>query len=404
MEITIDDIKHLMPATDKPQPTDEYYLTLAKYVHKLIGSMHVFPELEPKMRKQLAIAAVGYFADVVSDAGMWRSFVQMCRKLYGRPVPFYPEPENYVDYELNEIDIRFIIWYSLESQLGFRGLVSPYDADIKRLAAQLYKLFDYLYADAPAAGDFAVLSELDLADPEQVKEIFKVSGWLFWNSYFLRPVSKHAYEPDVPEDDELTIDETLTDAERLHTTFEQPTGPLALTVREWLDLMLNGNEPKEKKKKHIPETEAHEYYRALMKATGGKPIAFCRTYPELEAFLSDKLGWGKNPEGHLPQLKGHKDFVLFADPEKGLVVAKDIAACIKHPDNPCYNPKKAPAEAHRLLMEPTVCAGDLLRYLLENDLLPDAAYPSGRNGQELLHDNWDFLARLYLRNHYRRGH
>ena len=44
-----------------------------------------------------------------------------------------------------------------------------------------------------------------------------------WNSYFLRPTSKFAYEPEVSEDDELSIAETLTDEKRLRTTFEKPT-------------------------------------------------------------------------------------------------------------------------------------------------------------------------------------
>ena len=230
MEITLDDLKRRLPDPDDFKATDEYYLTLAKYIGKLWESMDVFPEIGEEMRKNVVVNLVSYYQDVIADAGLWRAFVMMCRKLYRRPVPFYDEPEDYIDYELNLVDVQFLVWYSLESQLGFNGLVSPFDPDLLRFASQVYKLFDFLYEDAPEPENFKQLMELDIDDREQVRDIFRMSGWLFWKSYFLRPVSKHAYEPEVVEDEELTVDETLTDERRLRTTFEQPTGPLALLV------------------------------------------------------------------------------------------------------------------------------------------------------------------------------
>lgn len=398
MEIVIDDIKKMLPESDGQQPTDEYYLTLAKYVSNLWETMRVFPEIDGKIRKHVVVALVSYFQDVVADAGLWRSFVRMCRHLYGKPVPFYKEPDSYVDYELNLIDVKFVLWYTLESRLGFQGLVSPFDADIDRFSAQVYKLFDFLYEEAPAAKNFQKLLELDLADKEQVRDIFKVSGWLFWNSYLLRPVSKHAYEQDVEDVDELTLEETLTDEQRLRTTFEQPTGPLALFTEEWLRLMVENKLPKDSRK---ASTHPHRYYQALTAATGGEPIAFCAGYAELEDFLSSKLGWGENPEGHLPQLKQYRDFVLYADSGKGLLVAHDIASFIKHPKNPLYDAALAAENAYRLVMEPALCPVDLLKYLFRNELVPDACYPSGKKGRELLQTDWDFFARMYLRNFYR---
>ena len=184
----------------------------------------------------------------------------MCRKLYHHPVPFYHADDNYIDFELNLIDVQFITWYSIESALGFDGLVSPYDADLLRFARKVEKLFRYLYDDVPMPENFGSLRELDLADREQVRDIFKASGWLFWNSYFLRPVSKYAYEPEISDDDELTIDETLTNEQRLRTTFEQPTGPLALYVNEWLQLMVDNKMPRQRKQ----DKGIHKYYLSLI--------------------------------------------------------------------------------------------------------------------------------------------
>ncbi len=51
-------------------------------------------------------------------------------------------------------------------------------------------------------------------------------------------------------------------------------------------------------------------------------------------------------------------------------------------------------------MEQGVCPVDLLRYLFDNDMVPAARWPSAKD-TSILHDNWDFLARLYLQKYYR---
>lgn len=395
MEIRIDDLKRMLPNPDAEHPTDDYYLMLAQYVDKLWAGMMVLPEVGEGLRKRVALDLVGYFQDVVADAGLWRSFVKMCRHLYGRPVPFYDEPDGYVDAELNQIDVQFIAWYSLESHLGFMGLVSPVDSDLLRLSHQVYRLFAYIYDDAPAASDFKPLQELDLDDREQVRNIFLTSGWLFWNSYFMRPVSKHHYEPEVDENEELSIEETLTDESRLHTTFEQPTGPLALLADEWLRLIVDDRIPATANPHRGGE---HEYFTALCRATGGEPIAFCATYDDLERFLSEQLGWGDEPGGHFPHLRGHNNFVIYADRHKGMIIAKDIAQYVNHPSNTAFD--ATATDAHRLVMEQGVCPVDLLRYLFDNDMVPAARWPSAKD-TSILHDNWDFLARLYLQKYYR---
>ncbi|UKI25312.1 MAG: DUF3843 family protein [Bacteroidales bacterium] len=373
MEIRIDDLKRMLPNPDAGHPTDDYYLMLAQYVDKLWAGMNVLPEVGEGLRKRVALDLVGYFQDVVADAGLWRSFVKMCRHLYGRPVPFYDEPDGYVDAELNQIDVQFIAWYSLESHLGFMGLVSPVDSDLLRLSHQVYRLFAYLYDDAPAASDFKPLQELDLDDREQVRDIFLTSGWLFWNSYFMRPVSKHHYEPEVDENEELSVEETLTDERRLHTTFEQPTGPLALLADEWLRLIVDDRIPATANPHRGGE---HEYFTALCRATGGEPIAFCATYDDLERFLSERLGWGDEPGGHFPHLRGHNNFVIYADRHKGMIIAKDIAQYVNHPSNTAFD--TTATDAHRLVMEQGVCPVDLLRYLFDNDMVPAARWPSAK--------------------------
>ena len=396
-EIDIYDLKRMLPDEEHEKPTDDYFLTLAKYIATLPGEMKVLPELPRDVVNRLALNLVAYYQDIVADAGIWRSFVVMCRKLYHHPVPFYDADDNYIDFELNLIDVQFIAWYSIESALGFEGLVSPYDSDLLRFSRKVERLFRYLYDDVPTPENFASLRELDLADREQVRDIFKASGWLFWNSYFLRPVSKYAYEPEISDDDELTIEETLTNEQRLRTTFEQPTGPLALYVNEWLQLMVDNKMPRTRK----AEKGIHKYFQQFNNATGGKKLAFFGTYAELNAFLSDKMGWGNPEGGNLPQLKDYGNFVVFGNREKGIIIAPEVAQYVSHTDNPYYDAAAAADEAHLLLMQPGRCPIDLVKHLFENGYVPDARFPVGNDAHALLHDNWDFLARLYLCKYYR---
>ena len=72
MEITLDDLKRRLPDPDDFKATDEYYLTLAKYIGKLWESMDVFPEIGEEMRKNVVVNLVSYYQDVIADAGLWR--------------------------------------------------------------------------------------------------------------------------------------------------------------------------------------------------------------------------------------------------------------------------------------------------------------------------------------------
>ena len=392
--ISIDEMRRLSLDETKEFATDEYYLTLANYIVNMRAEMDVFPEFPPFVIKKVALSLVSYYQDIVADMGLWRAFVTMHRNLYGKPVPFYEEPDDYIDFELNQIDVQFVIWYTLEAQMGFSAAVSPLDSDILRFAKKVTKLFRFLYDDAPEHEAFKPLRELDLSDREQVRDIFKASGWLFWNSYFLRPISKHLYEPDINEDDELTIEETLTNADRLRTTYECATGPLSLFADEWLRLILNNELPKEK----AVAKGNHKYYDKFISATGGERLAFFPTYEELDNFLSTKMGWGADS---LSQLKDYENFVIYGNPQKGILIAPEMAQYIKHGGNPLYDSAAAASESHEILLEPGRCPVDLVRYLFENGLVPDASFPVGVFGKEILHDNWDFLARLYLCKHYR---
>ena len=83
-----------------------------------------------------------------------------------------------------------------------------------------------------------------------------------------------------------------------------------------------------------------------------------------------------------------------------MLMARGIAKCIEDPANPLYDEEYAKAHAFDLLTIRGLCPGDLLRYIFDNDWLPDAKFPSSED-YALVKANKDFIARCYLQIYYR---
>ena len=91
----------------------------------------------------------------------------------------------------------------------------------------------------------------------------------------------------------------------------------------------------------------------------------------------------------LPSLKEYGNFVVLANKEHGILIAPNVAQFVAMEGNALYDQTAAAREAHTLVTEPGRCPADLIRYLFEHHLLPDAVLPADDTG-EILHANWDF--------------
>jgi len=99
-------------------------------------------------------------------------------------------------------------------------------------------------------------------------------------------------------------------------------------------------------------------------------------------------------------MKEHRNFIMMANPEKGILLANDICECITDPLNSLYDREVAIREAFNLLTIPTKCPPDLLEYLINNHYIPDAQLPE-YGEKELVERNADFIARHALLYYYR---
>lgn len=395
--ITMQQFLLRQPSAPEVTSTDRFYLDLANRLVDIAKEEKLFKDYPEKVIERAAMTLIGYYQDVICDAGIWRSFITECRRLYGYTVPFYDNGEEYMDFELNLIDVRFMTWYALSMNYEPRRLAYPLDKELLEGADAWWRELDRVYDEAPLPEDYRLTHELEIHAEEDNEAILRLGNWLFMHCYLMTPayaltLAEIASGFDLSNEDNLPAFQ-----ERLEQSMaEDPTGPLALYLREWLYLIIEGKLPKEKKQESGLE---HKYYTAFTRATGGKVTGFFSTYDELNRFFIKALGWTENEE-HLPQMKNEHDFVLMVNKEKGMLLARNIAKCIKSPDNPLYDHAYASRHAIELLTERGCCPADLLHYVCENGMLPDAVFP-GSDDHELVRKNWDFIARCYLQQYYR---
>ena len=385
------------PGYPKISETDPYYWELANRLAKESERSAFYSHLPKSVIKRASLCLTGYMQDVISAAGIWRSFVEANRKLYGWSVPFHELPEEYVDYELNREDVRFLVWYSIAMGYEEKRDIYPHDPLLLDLADIWFELLEEVYEDAPVPESYNITRGLDFNDEEDSHDIYRLGQWLFLHCYLITPAFSMTLG-EIMSDQELVKPENVT---MLHERLEQammqePTGPLALFISEWLYLILNGKllSPREEKKEAI-----HPYYEKFITATGGRVVEFFDTYDKMNRFFIDSLGWEEGEE-HLPMMKEARDFVLMVNKYKGMLVARNVARCIASPDNPYYDKEYASTHAFELLSVRGLCPGDLLQLIFKNNWLPDACFP-GTQDTSLVTDNRDFIARCYLQQYYR---
>ena len=86
--ITLRDIRKGHPF-GVSSPTDADYVRIAKAVFDRLRYTPFCAERSDEEIKRMAIKLTLYFEDMVSEIGLWHSFVRKHQQLYGKPLPFY---------------------------------------------------------------------------------------------------------------------------------------------------------------------------------------------------------------------------------------------------------------------------------------------------------------------------
>ena len=365
------------------QPSDTYFIELSNRLFKACA----LPELPEAFRKKLALYASAYLEDQLSGLRLWQAFTAEHQRLYGFRLPFYPIDAAYYPDEVNEADLRFLIWNAWQKSGLVPHYLSPYATQVSELASAFYALLDKAYEEAP---ENEILTGYFDAFKDEKDAEHKLA-WLFGHTYLTEP-SMYPYIARVTSSDR----------------FIMPTGPLALFLYEWIDRLSGKPCWKKIKGLYLEEPELPQQlietnqtiYRNFTEGTGGKCIVYLNGYEELKSFLVNVLKWQDDESHTLPQMKAHRNFILMSNPKKGILLAKDICEYIADKENPMYNREEAQANAFRLLTEETLCPPDLLTYCIENSLLPDASIPEEADNA-FVQKNMDFIARHALLYYYR---
>ena len=248
MEITVKDFMERQPNNPTVAVTDQFYLWIALRLAKLWDESPWLRGLDDAVRRDVVLAVTGYYQDVVADGGVWRSFTRIHSERHGSPVPHYGRSEDYVDYELNLDDVRYVIWWTIAGELGGEVL-DPQDDGLKALATAFHMLLDEEYEQAPVPQQFCIASEVELTNPADAQRIYDYAYWLYWRSFLLRPSSLAVMERAMPRAHAIIERAGESDArplllelnERLMST--EPAGPIPLTTAQWLRLIVNDELP-----------------------------------------------------------------------------------------------------------------------------------------------------------------
>ncbi len=381
--------------------TDRFYLDTAAEIERVWKESGLL-EVHPVVAMLSSIHLAGYYQDVVFDAGLWRTFTSACRRAYGSPVPFYTTGDEYVDSELNAADVRFLLWYFVAFTSPDHHNLSPFDSQLADLTTKIHDILERRYDEAPRPDDFDYFFRIDLEENPPAEQVYDLTRWMFWRSWLLSPVFMYYNNETALRLEKLTKEDspearTEIDKINIETMTTAVTGPLALKIADWVNMLLNGEFELPLRPSPGPDAPEHKYYAGFMRESGGRQLVFMPTYREMNDFLIRALGWEKGVN-HLEGLKEARDFVLKIDRVKGLLIAPYIAPCIRSDENPVYNAEFARANAMELLTVKGVCPPDLRFYLIEHDMLPDARFEGSE--APLSKADADFISRCYLQEYY----
>lgn len=178
---------------------------------------------------------------------------------------------------------------------------------------------------------------------------------------------------------------------RYNTDWHQYGALLKVTEEDLLKLKAVFNEEDKQLE------EAGKLYDTFMKKCNQVPFVIMRSHEEYLRFLQEDLNYTLQ-ESELLLKKVPKECLLTPHREKGLIVCRAISS-IKTSLNPFYDAKIAEEEAFNFYTKDGFCPFELICYLHDNDLLPDAGLKSLKgkeHGKKLIKENWDFFTRYFL--------
>ena len=245
MEITVKQFLMQQPGYPQLSDTDKYYYVVAVHLVRAWDKSGVLCHIDDDARVRVVLALIGYYQDIVADAGLWRTFTAQHRIKYGTPLPHYECGDDYIDFELNVADLRYLIWYTLSYSPEVTEAMSPHDDGIKLLAEAMHTVLDFDYEKAPAPVELTMLTGADVNDEEDARAVYDLAHWFYWRSYLMQHNSMLATAEAMPQAQSIIKANGQSDAapllhdlnDRIMATREAVFGPISMPLSQWLRLI-----------------------------------------------------------------------------------------------------------------------------------------------------------------------
>lgn len=328
------------------QPSDDWYIELGGQLMPSILESELFNQSEWDVLGFISAFFSIYLEDLVTGNGGWCRFIDCHETLYNKPLPFYQVSKNYTKGKINFEDLLFLTW-SLISGSGENNLIQiidPLDEPIILFAEKIFDVLQTHYAQAPQGKGDSI-------------------DWVADLRYFS---PDYRYKANIPLGVGTSYFKLIND------------GYPIMYVASFGELnRLVSSEP------NFFDTID---YRALSEKTSQE--------------LAEELTQEESSEiaEELVKYQNDTNFVVFSFNTQ-LLVAVNIAPYFKDKRNKLYNEELAINEGYTLFLTPEKCPLPILRYAMEHQLLSDAALPIP-NGKQVLQENWDFIARWFLKEDY----
>lgn len=222
--------------------TDMEYSGVATEILAAMEKLHV-TDISKSGLKEIAVNVALYFEDVVADAGIWRSFADRIKELYGRQLPFYDvDAGNYFPDEPNEDDVKLIVWYTM-LDVHYGKIGNPENEVLGNLARAAYGVLDRNFETVGVNEELKeYFQKADFTgDYYTMRDAMK---WLLFDCYL-------TYVPGMADRIASQVEDTMyrmrcSPQEAFYQlenilTYEQEIGPLELTAQEWMAMILRAN-------------------------------------------------------------------------------------------------------------------------------------------------------------------
>lgn len=227
--------------------TDGYYLKLCNKVKQTLLSsnesavIHMY--IEDEEIDLLACYLTSWFEDLVSGSNVWNTFITLNNQLYKKYLPFY-DLDEYFEGEINPQDIRFLIWYFLNT-VQDEKFISPFNKFIEECAFVVFVVFEDEWEYAPEnkllQSKYQINKDADYYQARNLIDTWLFKSYLFHTDTFFSLNEKILEVKEETKDEEFAI--SLMNETRDLTLATSYTRLLSLKGKEWVAALLGQSHP-----------------------------------------------------------------------------------------------------------------------------------------------------------------